>query len=183
MTTQIPTENPPLATVNTHLLRKRRHARSRRAPSLTCPKPTGRAEGNPACKPGNGSAVPGGPSVQAVLLSPEIRESWLSRRRSVPGRQQPARPAVVTSGNHRGQRTGHVRTGVARGLGRAGSFSAEDGRKIRGTGGTRALAASGSLPPGVEPETGHKTREAGGVSGRERRAKRHETSSGSLSGA
>jgi hypothetical protein len=76
-----------------------------------------------------------------------------------------------------------VRTGVARGLGRAGSFSAEKGRKIRGAGGTRALVATGSLPPGVEPETGHKGRETGGVSGRERRAKRLETSSGSLSGA
>lgn len=183
MATPILRENPSLATVNTHLLRKRRHARSCRVPSLTCLKPTGRAEGNPACKPGNGSAVPGGPSVQAAQWSPEIRGSWLSRRRSVPGRQQLARPAVVTGENHRGQRTGHVRTGVARGLGRAGSFSAEHGRKIRGTGGTRALAATGSLPPGVEPETGHKARETGGVSGCERRAKRHETSCGSLSGA
>lgn len=183
MVTQIPTENPPLATVNTHLLRMRRDLRCHRAPSLTCPKPTGRTEGNPACKPRKGSAVPGGPSVQAVLLSPEIGESWLSRRRSVPGRQQSTRPAVVAGGNHRGQRTGHVRTGVTWGLGSARGFSAHQSRKIRGTGGTRALAASGSLPLDVEPETGHKAWETSGVPERERRAKRPEMSPGSLSGA
>jgi len=183
MVTQRPTANPPLATVNTHLLRNRRHVQCHRAPSLICPKPTGRTEGNPACKPGNGSAVPGGPSVQAALLSPEIGESWISRRRSVPGRQQSTRPAVVACGCHRGQRTGHVRMGVTRELGSARSFSAHESRKIRGTGGTRALAALGSLPSDAEPATGHKTWGTSGVSGRERRAKRFETSSGSLSGA
>ena len=171
MATQLPTENPPLATVNTHLLRMRRDPQCHRNPSLTCPKPTGRTEGNPACKPGNGSAVPGGPSVQAALLSHEIGESWISRRRSVPGRQQSIRPAVVACGCHRGQRTGHVRTGVTRELGRASCFSANKGRKTRGTGGTRALASAGSFPLADEPATGHKPRETSGVSGRERRAK------------
>ncbi len=47
METQLPTENPPLATVNTHL-------QCHRDTILTCPKPTGRTEGNPACKSGNG---------------------------------------------------------------------------------------------------------------------------------
>ena len=183
MATQFPTENPPLATVNTHLLRLCRDLQCHCASSLTCPKPTGRTEGMPACKPSNGSAVPGCPSVQAALLSPEIGESWISRRRSVPGRQQSTRPAVVACGCHRGQRTGHVRTGVTRELGRASCFSAHEGRKTRGTGRTRALASAGSFPLADEPETGHKTREASGVSGRERRAKRSETSPGSLSGA
>ena len=132
MVTQFPTENPPLATVNTHLLRLCRDLQCHCAPSLTCPKPTGRTEGNPACKPSNGSAVPGGPSVQAALLSPEIGESWLSRRLSVPGRRKCTRPAVVAGGYHRGQRTGHVRTGVTRELGRASCFSAHESRKMRG---------------------------------------------------
>jgi len=183
VTTQLPAENPPLATVNTHLLRRRRDLRCQRAPSLTCPKPTSRGEGNPACKPGNGSAVPGGPSVQAARSSPEIGESWSSRRRSVPGRQQFESPAVVRLGCHRGQRTGHVRMGVTRGLGRARGFCTHDGRKIRGTGGPRALAAARSRPPGAEPETGHKAGATSAVSARERRAKRVETSPGSLSGA
>jgi len=117
MVTQFPTENPPLATVNTHLLRLCRDLQCHRDPSLTCPKPTGRTEGIPACKPSNGSAVPGCPSVQAALLSPEIGESWLSRRLSVPGRRKRTRPAVVAGRYHRGQRTGHVRTGVTRNLG------------------------------------------------------------------
>jgi hypothetical protein len=154
-----------------------------RSSSLTCPKPTGRTEGNPACKPSNGSAVPGGPSVQAALLSPEIGDLWLSRRLSVPGRRKSTRPAVVASGNHRGQRTGHVRTGVTRELGRASCFSAHESRKIRGTGGTRALASAWCFPFADEPETGHKTRETSRVSGRERRAKLSERGTGSLSGA
>ena len=183
MTTQLPTENPPLATVNTHLLRMRRDLQCQRDPSLTCPKPTGRTEGIPACKPSNGSAVPGCPSVQAALLSPEIGESWLSRRLSVPGRRKCTRPAVVAGGYHRGQRTGHVRTGVTRELGRASCFSAHQSRKTRGTGGTRALASVGSFPLADEPKTEHKTRETSGVSGRERRAKHHEMGTGSLSGA
>jgi hypothetical protein len=183
MVTQFPTENPPLATVNTHLLRMRQLLQCHLDPSLTCPKPTGRTEGNPACKPSNGSAVPGGPSVQAALLSPEIGESWLSRRLSVPGRQKCTRPAVVAGGYHRGQRTGHVRTGVTRELGRASCFSAHESRKTRGTGGTRALASAWCFPSADEPETEHKPWEAGGVSGRERRAKFPEMGTGSLSGA
>ena len=159
MMTQFPTENPPLATVNTHLLRMRRDLKCHRAPSLTCPKPTGRTEGIPACKPRKGSAVPGGPSVQAALLSPEIGESWLSRRLSVPGRRKCTRPAVVAGGYHRGQRTGHVRTGVTRELGRASCFSANKGRKMRGTGGTRALASAGCFP--LAGGTGNGTQNAG----------------------
>jgi hypothetical protein len=181
--THFPTENPPLATVNTHLLRMRQLLQCHRDPSLTCPKPTGRTEGIPACKPSNGSAVPGCPSVQAALLSPEIGESWLSRRLSVSGRRKCTRPAVVAGGYHRGQRTGHVRTGVTRELGRAGCFSAHQSRKTRGTGGTRALAAVLCFPCTDEPETEHKPWETSGVSGRERRAKYLEMGTGSLSGA
>jgi hypothetical protein len=76
-----------------------------------------------------------------------------------------------------------VRMGVTRGLGSARCFSAHQSRKIRGTGGTRALAASGSLPRDGEPEAGHKAWETSGVPGRERRAKRPGMSPGSLSGA
>jgi hypothetical protein len=122
--------------------------------SPTCPKPTGRTVGNPACKPGNGSAVPGGLSVQAALLSPEICELWLSRRFSVPGRQQSARPAVVARRYHRGQRTGHVRTGVARELGRASCLlrktPAEEGYRLNKSPGVWR----GFHPPG-EPEAGN----------------------------
>jgi hypothetical protein len=86
---------------------------------------------NPAGKPGNGSPEPGGASVQAAELSPEMsivvdirittdrKGSSQSRRRQCSGRQQSKVRYGQCRGLHRGRRAGHALTGGTWELGRA----------------------------------------------------------------
>jgi hypothetical protein len=85
----------------------------------------------PACVPVTEGMEPGVARVQAVRLNPEIRivvvrkDNLLSRRREKPTwctKRKAAVPSCAMAsrrGHHRGLRTGHAPTGVARELGRA----------------------------------------------------------------
>ena len=98
--------------------------------SPTGPKLSQQVRSEPACVSMRG-AEPGVVRAQAVRLNPEIgivvvcKDNLLSRRKEKPTlctkRKAAALSYVMASkkGHHRGLRTGHVLTGVARELGRA----------------------------------------------------------------
>ena len=85
----------------------------------------------PACVSVMRGMEPGVARVQAVRLNPEIcivvvrKDNLLSRRKEKPTYCMHRKAAVLSyvmaskKGHHRGLRTGHVPTGVARELGRA----------------------------------------------------------------
>jgi hypothetical protein len=101
---------------------------------------------------------PGVASVQAVALNPEIciivvHKDNLPAR----GERKPTpciyRKAAVLSrvmasgeGHHRGLRSGHVRTGVARELGRACCFPAQTAGKVRATGSPKGPGVDTRFP-------------------------------------
>ena len=104
--------------------------------SPTGPKLSRQVRSEPACIPVTGCMEPGVASVQAAELNPEI-SIVVVHKDNLPdrGERKPTycihRKAAVLSrvmasgeGYHRGLRSGHVRTGATRELGRAHDFPA-----------------------------------------------------------